>query len=86
MHAYVCCFREKKTTLIIFMCKYVVEGQSDGSGEEDISTVGSGNDRGSSGLRRFTDQRAPSDGSMQQEMDNYPSTTAATLWSNSSRY
>ncbi|XP_015580429.1 transcription repressor KAN1 isoform X2 [Ricinus communis] len=57
-------------------------GQSDGSGEEDISTMGSGNDRGSGGLRRFSDQRGASDGSVQQEM-SYPS-TATTLWSNSS--
>ncbi|KAJ9147233.1 hypothetical protein P3X46_029413 [Hevea brasiliensis] len=56
-------------------------GQSDGSGEEDISLVGNGTD---GSLRRFTDQRRPSDGSLvQQEMD-YPS-TATTLWSNSSR-
>ncbi|XP_058009269.1 transcription repressor KAN1 isoform X2 [Hevea brasiliensis] len=53
---------------------------SDGSGEEDISPVGNAGDRG---LRRFTDQRRPSDESLgQQEMD-YPS-TATTLWSNSS--
>lgn len=58
-------------------------GQSDGSGEDDLSTVGSGGDR--SGLRQFMDQRGgPSGGSMQQESDlNYPSTTP-TLWSNSS--
>lgn len=50
-------------------------GQSDGSGEEDISTMGSG--------RRSTDhQRGQPDGSLQQEMD-FPS-TATTLWSNSS--
>ncbi|KAI5648158.1 hypothetical protein M9H77_34163 [Catharanthus roseus] len=55
-------------------------GQSDGSGDEDLSTMGSvgGGDR--SGLRRLMDQRGPSDG--QQESD-YPSTTT-TLWSNSS--
>ncbi|KAL1566747.1 transcription repressor KAN1-like isoform X2 [Salvia divinorum] len=59
-------------------------GQSDGSGEDDLSTVASGGDR--SGLRQFLDQRGggPSGGSMQQEYDlNYPSTTP-TLWSNSS--
>lgn len=48
-------------------------GQSDGSGEEDISTMGSS--------LRFIDQRGPSDGSLPQETD-IPSTT--TLWSNSS--
>ncbi|XP_042037151.1 transcription repressor KAN1-like isoform X1 [Salvia splendens] len=59
-------------------------GQSDGSGEDDLSTVASGGDR--SGLRQFLDQRGggPSGGTMQQEYDlNYPSTTP-TLWSNSS--
>ncbi|XP_052197605.1 transcription repressor KAN1-like isoform X2 [Diospyros lotus] len=54
-------------------------GQSDGSGEEDISTLGSASDRSGGGLRRFADQRASSDGSLQQETD-FPS----TLWSNSS--
>ncbi|XP_050230389.1 transcription repressor KAN1 isoform X2 [Mercurialis annua] len=58
-------------------------GQSDGSGEEDISTMGSGNDRNGGGLRRFSDQRGSLEGSVQQEMD-YPC-TATTLWSNSSR-
>ncbi|KAI8020429.1 Transcription repressor KAN1 [Camellia lanceoleosa] len=47
-------------------------GQSDGSGEEDTSTVGS--------LSRLIDQSGPSDGTMQQQTD-FPSTT---LWSNSS--
>ncbi|KAH6796959.1 hypothetical protein C2S52_021513 [Perilla frutescens var. hirtella] len=58
-------------------------GQSDGSGEDDLSTVGSGGDRSS--LRQFLDQRGgPSGGSMQQDSDlNYPSTNP-TLWSNSS--
>ncbi|XP_058185411.1 transcription repressor KAN1 isoform X1 [Rhododendron vialii] len=50
-------------------------GQSDGSGEEDISTMGSS--------LRFTDQRGPSDGSLPQDTD-FPSTTTTTLWSNSS--
>lgn len=50
-------------------------GQSDGSGDEDLSAIGSGG-----GLRRLMDQRGASDG--QQESD-YPSTTT-TLWSNSS--
>ncbi|KAG8659806.1 transcription repressor KAN1 isoform X2 [Manihot esculenta] len=55
-------------------------GQSDGSGEEDISPMGNGNDQS---LRRFTGQRGPSDGSaVQQEIDY--SSTATTLWSNSS--
>ncbi|CAL5371539.1 unnamed protein product [Camellia sinensis] len=49
-----------------------IEGQSDGSGEEDTSTVGS--------LSRLIDQSGPSDGTMQQQTD-FPSTT---LWSNSS--
>ncbi|KAJ4840891.1 hypothetical protein Tsubulata_010395 [Turnera subulata] len=53
-------------------------GQSDGSGEEDISPIGSANDRG---LRPYQDQRGPPDGSVQQEVD-YPS--SSTLWSNSS--
>lgn len=61
-----------------------VEGQSDGSGEDDLSTVGSGGDRSS--FRQFLDQRGgASGGTMQEEYDlNFPSTTP-TLWSNSSR-
>ncbi|XAR73592.1 hypothetical protein NMG60_11007608 [Bertholletia excelsa] len=56
-------------------------GQSDGSGEEDMTTLGSASE--SSGLRRFIEQRGPSSSpaSLQQETD-FPSTT--TLWSNSS--
>lgn len=59
----------------------VSSGQSDGSGEDDISTMGTG-----AGLRRFIDQRGPSDGSSLQQDSDYPSTTttATTLWSNSS--
>lgn len=55
-------------------------GQSDGSGDEDLSTIGSGGSGGGGNLRRLMDQRGVSDG--QQESD-YPSTTT-TLWSNSS--
>ncbi|PHT99853.1 putative transcription factor KAN2 [Capsicum chinense] len=60
------------------------ERQSDGSGEDDLSTIGStgGGDR--AGLCRFMDQRGGSDGSLQPEPD-YPSTATHTLWSNSSR-
>ncbi|KAG2715243.1 hypothetical protein I3843_03G070800 [Carya illinoinensis] len=53
-------------------------GQSDGSGEDEISPVASASDRG---LCSLTGQRGPSDRPLQQEMD-YPS---ITLWSNSSR-
>ncbi|KAJ8752180.1 hypothetical protein K2173_003788 [Erythroxylum novogranatense] len=53
-------------------------GQSDGSGEEDMSTVESANDHT---LPRFTDMRGPSDGSTQQDVDY---ALSATLWSNSS--
>jgi hypothetical protein len=57
-----------------------LEGQSDGSGEDDVSPIGSGSERG---LRPpYTDQRGPSDRPVQQDVD-YASTT---LWSNSSRY
>ncbi|XP_037492434.1 LOW QUALITY PROTEIN: transcription repressor KAN1 [Jatropha curcas] len=62
-------------------------GQSDGSGEDDLSPIGStGNEHRA--LRRFSDQRGPSDGSLQQEID-FPSSASAaaaatTLWSNSS--
>lgn len=62
----------------------VSSGQSDGSGEDDLTTIGStggGGDR--AGLCRFMDQRGGSDGSLQPEPD-YPSTTTPTLWSNSS--
>ncbi|KAF8389671.1 hypothetical protein HHK36_024190 [Tetracentron sinense] len=54
-------------------------GQSDGSGEEDFPSVATANDLN---LHRFIDQRGPSDGSLQHDMD-YPSSN--TLWSNSSR-
>ncbi|KAK4416934.1 Transcription repressor KAN1 [Sesamum alatum] len=53
---------------------------SDGSGEDDLSTIGSGGD--GAGLRLFIDPRGPSDGSSPQDAD-YPS-PASTLWSNSS--
>ncbi|XP_059307196.1 transcription repressor KAN1-like [Lycium ferocissimum] len=61
----------------------VSSGQSDGSGEDDLTTMGStgGGDR--VGLCRFLDQRGGSDGSLQPESD-YPSTATPTLWSNSS--
>ncbi|KAK7305658.1 hypothetical protein VNO77_43566 [Canavalia gladiata] len=52
-------------------------GPSDGSGEDDMSPMGS-----SSGMRQFSDQRGISDRPVQQDMD-YSSTTT-TLWSNSS--
>ncbi|XP_024975350.1 transcription repressor KAN1-like [Cynara cardunculus var. scolymus] len=54
-------------------------GQSDGSGEDDISTMGSG------GLRRFTDQRGSAD-LQESDYPNYSATATATttLWSNSS--
>ncbi|KAK7321471.1 hypothetical protein VNO77_32147 [Canavalia gladiata] len=54
-------------------------GHSDGSGEDDLSPIGSAADRG--GLRQFPDNRGRPDRAAQQEMD-YSST--ATLWSNSS--
>jgi hypothetical protein len=69
--------------LSIHMKKVLVflEGQSDGSGEDDIFPLGSATtDRG---LRPFTDQRGPSDQPGQQDHMDYPS---STLWSNSSRY
>ncbi|XP_052188291.1 transcription repressor KAN1-like [Diospyros lotus] len=53
-------------------------GQSDGSGEEDISTMGNTGEH--SKPCRFIDQRAPSDGTLQQEID-FPCTK---LWSKSS--
>ncbi|KAL0343045.1 UNVERIFIED_CONTAM: Transcription repressor KAN1 [Sesamum angustifolium] len=55
-------------------------GHSDGSGEDDLSTIGSGGD--GARLQLFIDHRGPPDGSSQQDAD-YPS-TASTLWSNSS--
>ncbi|XP_058108407.1 transcription repressor KAN1 isoform X2 [Magnolia sinica] len=51
-------------------------GQSDGSGEDDLSPAATANDLG---LRRFIEQRGP-DGSLQNDMD-----CPSTLWSNSSR-
>ncbi|KAK7276194.1 hypothetical protein RIF29_17329 [Crotalaria pallida] len=56
-------------------------GHSDGSGEDDMSPIGSSADRG--GLSQFSDSRGPTDQpAVQQDMD-YSSATA-TLWSNSS--
>lgn len=54
-----------------------VAGLSDGSGEDDISPMGS-----SGGMRQFSDQRSLSDRPVQQDMDY---SSANTLWSNSSR-
>ncbi|KAJ0440283.1 putative transcription factor MYB-HB-like family [Helianthus annuus] len=57
-------------------------GQSDGSGEDDISTTGSG------GLRRFSDQGGSSADQQESDYPNFSAaaatTTGTTLWSNSS--
>lgn len=52
-------------------------GQSDGSGEDDFSSIASASENG---LRRFLDQRGTSDSPSQQVMDY----SATILWSNSS--
>jgi len=57
---------------------YFVVGLSDGSGEDDMSPMGS-----SGGMRQFSDQRSLSDRPVQQDMDY--SSANNTLWSNSSR-
>lgn len=57
---------------------YFVVGLSDGSGEDDMSPMGS-----SGGMRQFSDQRSLSDRPLQQDMDY--SSGNNTLWSNSSR-
>lgn len=59
-------------------------GQSDGSGEDDMSPVsgGAGGDHG--GVRQFPDQRGRPDQSEQQDIDY--SSSSPTLWSKSSRY
>ncbi|XP_054819877.1 transcription repressor KAN1-like isoform X2 [Prosopis cineraria] len=54
-------------------------GQSDGSGEDEMSPVGGNADRG--GLCQLSNQRGRADRSVQQDPD-HPSST--TLWSNSS--
>ncbi|KAF7816310.1 Transcription repressor KAN1 [Senna tora] len=54
-------------------------GQSEGSGDDDMSPVSGNTDRG--GLKQFPEQRGQSDRSVQQDID-YSSST--TLWSNSS--
>ncbi|XP_020202565.1 transcription repressor KAN1 [Cajanus cajan] len=54
-------------------------GQSDGSGEDELSPIGSTADRGS--LRQFPNHQGRPEWTAQQDMD-YSSTT--TLWSNSS--
>jgi hypothetical protein len=56
-----------------------LEGQSDGSGEDEIFPMGRATDRV---IRPYTDQRGPSDQPVQQDHMDYPS---STLWSNSSR-
>nr|QZP43471.1 KAN1a [Erythranthe lewisii] len=59
-------------------------GLSDGSGEDDLSTiVGSGGGE-RSGLRLFTDENGTSDGSLPPQDGDFDPSTAATLWSNSS--
>ncbi|VFQ88152.1 unnamed protein product [Cuscuta campestris] len=60
----------------------VSSGQSDGSGDDDLTVLGSTGGSGGGGFR-LTDQRGPPDGSLQQEPD-FTSTAAASLWSNSS--
>ncbi|KAF5737897.1 hypothetical protein HS088_TW13G00788 [Tripterygium wilfordii] len=58
-------------------------GQSDGSGEEDINSIG--NNINARQRIIFADERGTSlDVSLQQQMD-YSSTTTTSLWSNSSR-
>ncbi|CAA0814548.1 Probable transcription factor KAN2 [Striga hermonthica] len=62
-------------------------GHSDGSGEDDLSTIGSGSER--AGLRQFLDERGPnSSGPLplphEPHDENYASTNNSTLWSNSS--
>ncbi|WCJ25152.1 Homeodomain-like superfamily protein [Euphorbia peplus] len=72
-------YRTVKTTDKPAASSDMMAGQSDGSGEEDMSP--SGGDRS---LRRFSDQRGGgSDGSSVQQDVDYPS-SATTLWSNSS--
>ncbi|KAJ7960054.1 Transcription repressor KAN1 [Quillaja saponaria] len=56
-------------------------GHSDGSGEDEISPIGTASDRSS--LLQYSDQRGQSDWLLQQEVDHTSSTS--TLWSNSSR-
>lgn len=82
MHTYIhTCIA--KTVMLELIWVIYCEGQSDGSGEDDVSILGSTHERG---LRRLADRRSglTSDGSFQQDLDS-PSTTT-TLWSNSSRY
>ncbi|KAL8550115.1 hypothetical protein ACS0TY_008805 [Phlomoides rotata] len=58
-------------------------GHSDGSGEDDLSTIGSGGD--ATGLRQFLEERGgASGGSLQQDSDHNYTSTTSTLWSNSS--
>jgi len=60
-----------------------LEGQSDGSGEDDISPIGSNSELG---LRpSYNDQRGPSDHRPVQQ-DHVLDYASTTLWSNSSRY
>ncbi|XP_031107204.1 transcription repressor KAN1 isoform X2 [Ipomoea triloba] len=62
-------------------------GQSDGSGEEDLtvlgSTAGGGGSSGGGGIR-LMDQRGAADGSSSQLEPDFPNSTTTTLWSNSS--
>ena len=62
-----------------------LSGQSDGSGEDEMSQMGISGSDSTGGLRtQYTDQRGPSDRSnLQPDHMDYQSTS---LWSNSSRY
>ena len=78
-----------KSIKLVYVCvcvcnewfSFLLAGQSDGSGEDELSPIGGNGDRG--GLPQFSDQRGRTDRSVQNDIE-HPSST--TLWSNSSRY
>lgn len=70
---------------LILDCQMLELGQSDGSGEDEMSQMGISGSDGTGGLltHQFPEQKGPSDRSIQSDHVDYQS---ASLWSNSSRY
>lgn len=68
-------------------CEMLELVQSDGSGEDEMSQMGMSGSDGTTGglLPQFSEQMGPSDRSVQPD-HHVDSQSAASLWSNSSRY
>lgn len=78
MHTFIHTCHDKHLGISVWSDHFLLSGLSDGSGEDDVSPMGS-----SGGQRQFPDQRGQPERPVQQDMD-YSSTN--TLWGNSSRY